>query len=33
VPTPMEGQFSGTQQAPQQAQNTGQQQPPVGRVQ
>tara|TARA_R110002050_G_scaffold31990_1_gene82301 strand:- start:205 stop:2343 length:2139 start_codon:yes stop_codon:yes gene_type:complete len=33
APTPMEGQFSGTQQAPQQAQNTGQQQTPVGRVQ
>ena len=33
APTPMEGQFSGTQQAPQQAQNTGQQQAPVGRVQ
>ena len=33
APTPMEGQFSGTEQAPQQAQNTGQQQAPVGRVQ
>jgi len=30
APTPMEGQFSGTQQAPQQAQNTGQQQTPMG---
>ena len=33
APTPMEGQFSGTEQAPQQPQNTGQQQAPVGRVQ
>ena len=33
APTPMEGQFSGTEQAPKQAQNTGQQQAPVGRVQ
>ena len=30
APTPMEGQFSGTQQAPQQSQNAGQQQTPMG---